>query len=105
MSDTKHTPGPCSHTLLDTPFCPHCGEATSQEPLTSLLSHVNKHVYLNKEALSSTLRYMAKGPSYDLSEDVAARWLVEVEEKIAAQTRLRDKWVRWQSSLMEILAE
>ena len=90
----------CNHTLLDTPFCPNCGEATANDPLAGLLSHVNKHVYLNKERLDSTLR---RRPDPHLSEEIAVQWQVATERQIAAETRLYNKWARWQARLMEIL--
>ncbi len=68
----------CDHTLMQSKFCPECGEAINADPAVSLLAHVRKmHKRLNEA------QYRA--PQRDKLLVKYAGWVEFIESTLAAR--------------------
>lgn len=68
----------CDHALIQTKFCPDCGEPVGADPAMSLLAHVRK---MHRRLQDAKGHY----PQRDRRLVAYAQWIAFIEESLAAR--------------------
>lgn len=81
----------CCGKEVKTPFCPMCGKPTERTPLMTLLWHIQRHIELNKRALSKPEQYEGNHKSCKKALEKWSAWAEELKRVMQTDQALKGK--------------